>query len=119
MKKLAVTISVGVFALSASVALCPSAVAGPACPYDMSTDAGRTAFEEAKALARWQMWHDESGNHLGYPDGKITAMTTEIDFACNGIAAPPLPPQPQQQPPSNVNFQQPDTHCMELARSYG
>jgi hypothetical protein len=44
MKKLMTAISVGVTALGTSVALCPPAAAGPACPYDMNTEAGQSAM---------------------------------------------------------------------------
>ena len=44
LKKLAVTISAGATALASSIGLCPSADAGPACPYDMSSYAGQDAY---------------------------------------------------------------------------
>jgi hypothetical protein len=129
MKKLAITMSFGVFALSASVAYCPSAAAGPACPYDMSTAAGRAAFQQAIVSSSQQV----GSNQRAYgPNGNPALATNDINnerstsnmiLACQGINSPPLPPVAQPLPPQpqvNTNTAPPtvDGQCQRLSDAW-
>ena len=104
MKRLSATI-VGVAALVvACVAYSPLAVANPACPFDMNTQAGRDAFMQAIVASSQQVGsHQQEYRATGNPDvmandNQIARDSSEMTLACQGIAAPPLPPLPQEQP---------------------
>jgi hypothetical protein len=93
-KKLVTAISVAAAALGTSVALCPSAVADAACPYDMSTAAGQQALTDATVAASNQVRSDEAsygptGNQaLADKDLQIQADNSRLILACSGKASP-------------------------------
>ena len=93
-KKLAAAISVAAAALGTSVALCPSAAADTACPYDMSTAAGQKALTDATVAASNQVRSDEAsygptGNQaLADKDLQIQAANSSVILACSGKASP-------------------------------
>jgi hypothetical protein len=95
MKKLAAAISVAAAALGTSVALCPSAAADTACPYDMSSAAGQKALTDATVAASNQVSRDAAslvgttGNQaLADKDYQIQADNTAVILACSGKASP-------------------------------
>jgi hypothetical protein len=113
MKKLAVTISgVAVALVATGVAYCPYAAAAPACPYDMNTEAGRDAFQQAIVGASQQVGQDQqaygvNGNAaLAANDAQIQRDSSNMVLACQGMdspALPPLPPSPVQSLPPGVD----------------
>jgi hypothetical protein len=106
MKKLVATVSGVAGALAATcLAFSPPAAAGPACPYDMSTQAGKAAFQQAIVASSQQVGQDQqaygvNGNAaLATNDTNIERNSSNIILACQGIASPPLPPLPVPPPP--------------------
>ena len=83
----------------------PAPAANPACPYDMNTQSGRDAFQQAIVASSQKVGSDEraygpSGNPgLATNDVNNERSTSNMILACQGINAPPQPTGPQ--PDSN------------------
>jgi hypothetical protein len=127
--KLAATISISAAVVAtAGVICCPKAVAGPACPYDMSTPAGKAAFQQAivassQQVGEHQQSYGPNGNGaLAIGDINNERNMSNIILACQGINSPPLAPVtlPQQpQPPAVVDTPPTaDGQCQKLSDAW-
>jgi hypothetical protein len=80
------------------------APANSACPYDMNTQAGRDAFQQAVVASSRQVGQDQqaygpNGNAgLATNDINNERSTSNMILACQGINAPPQPTGPQPDP---------------------
>lgn len=108
-KRVATTVFGAGTLVSAFIGFAPSAVADGACPYDMSTPAGKAAFQQAIVASSQQV--GQSQQSYG-PNGNQTAAVGDINnernmsniiLACQNIQSTPLAPvelPTQPEPPA-------------------
>lgn len=99
MKKLVALVGTGAATVAFTCGgIVPSAAAEPACPYDMSTQAGKDAFQQAIVASSQRV--GEHQQQYG-PDGDLELATQDINdqrntsniiLACQGVESTPLAP---------------------------
>lgn len=122
------TISVGTAALVAAwIGYSPSAGANPACPYDMNTQSGKDAFQQAIVASSQQVGQNQQSYG---PNGNQTAAIADINkqrnmsniiLACQGIESTPLAPielPKEPEPPVAANTPSSGVDCTQLKGAY-
>jgi hypothetical protein len=127
-KKLVAILGGVAAAIGFSAAFCPAASADPGCPFDMSTQQGQAAFQQAIVASSQQI--GQSQQSYG-PNGNQAAAIGDINnqrnmsniiLACQNIQSTPLAPvQLPKEPEPPV--QQPDdgrspVDCTKLRGAY-
>ncbi|WP_142282883.1 hypothetical protein [Mycobacterium aquaticum] len=112
----------------ACIGFVPSAAAEPACPYDMSTQAGKDALQQAIVASSQRV--GEHQQQYG-PNGDLELATQDINdqrnmsnviLACQGVQSTPLAPvelpQQPQLPPAVDTAPSVDGSCQQLSDAW-